>query len=697
MRKISASAAFGIFVPLLLVIYSVYQHLNIGYDYYAKTVLFREKQILVYSKLAEQMSETGAYDQVPTLLQDAVNNHMFDWFAISFRGELVSSYPTELGNTLNPERMPTSLVDDPEISLITVALKPETKLTLGINKNPEAYLRSLRTTFLPVLMQDLLVPTLVALSVFLFFLKDVLKIVKLVVSKSKDRSQIYQSLSSRTKEGQVLKQAITNLELHSRESEQKRKKMESELLPSLRHELASGITPPYYFHAALVRLDINRYSEMFLSPNREKLVQLVNEFFHASAEIVSLYDGLIYEFIGDEILYYVKENEQNNSTEMALASVRDIFAIANEFSPRFAEIFGHNLRVKAAVCPGLLRFGPLVNTHTLAGPILIESVRILGQIEERDDNRVVLPERQLEGLNLIAHVAPYKISTLKGFTDLRKLYSVTQFQPVSEDERKIGFFRRATQLNQNLEALLSDTQSLIKNLDPALVSKVSNALLVLSRQNYFELDRKTLELLVEFLKLRISTKDSGNIADSPLEIEHATLALTRAYISSANLDVEKGAKEIFEVSYAKLKSLQKNSDEKIAMGLIQILDRFPQFVSEVKEFLKWKNLRVQVAALGYFSQRDLTPEIGMHWITVFQTCPSEDLSQTSAELKSVLACWVRKDPLYLQAAEGFQQSIRQIIKSMTLSTVDKSEISILLDGGDLQPKGKLPMSSKRAS
>jgi hypothetical protein len=165
-------------------------------------------------------------------------------------------------------------------------------------------------------------------------------------------------------------------------------KLGRQVLPSLKKEIHSVRKPPYDFECTMVRTDINHFSTIFNTHNVTEFMATINEFFDSVSRTVARYGGLVHEFVGDEVIYYFKDDEHENSFAIALSAIREINELAERFNASTQQARGYGFTVKSSLAHGKVRFGPLVGGFTIAGSILIETVRILGFIVEKDENVV---------------------------------------------------------------------------------------------------------------------------------------------------------------------------------------------------------------------------------------------------------------------------------------------------------------------
>jgi len=270
-------------------------------------------------------------------------------------------------------------------------------------------------------VRDIAIVFLMAAVILAFFLKDILKIISVIrEGRSLKTLQTNQAQSS---EGAVLLQSLSTMNMSIADLEAQNRQLRNQVLPALNSELMSGRKPPYEFFCTLVRVDVNNFSHLFATQPTETFMKTINQFFEQVTEIVSRYKGYVYEFVGDEVIFYFKDEEHENSAMMAMAAVRDILHYADFYNDWVYEYQGYNFRIKASMGHGRLRFGQQVTNYTLAGGVLIETVRILGQIHERSANLVYYDKTIAGKIQDLFHSQPEGKVLLKGFSEKHHLFS----------------------------------------------------------------------------------------------------------------------------------------------------------------------------------------------------------------------------------------------------------------------------------
>lgn len=406
----------GILLLLFIATYSYYQNRNVSYEYYAKDFLLREKQVLAYLKLGEALAESDQLDDLPKLFNDAISVQLIDWYQLSFEGSPVFFSPAEMRNFDLPQEDGAFQITE-NYSFQTVDLGEGYFLTVGVNRDPEWYASHILKKYWDVITQDILVVTAFTLLLLSFFMRDLLRTFQ---SFRQKRGQYRRGLTS---EAALIEKSMSSLYSGIQFMDQEREKLRSQVLPSLRREIFSGLKPPYEFDCVLMRTDISGFSEMFLSDQKEQLMTEVLRVFRQFSLLASRYGGLIHEFIGDEVIVYFKERDHENAVASALALLRDFHEFLNESS---------FLKMKSSLSQGSLYFSEHVQGFNLSGAVLIESVRILSLAQKQSvSHQVYCSEDVMKRSPDWAQFQNFSEEKLKGYSQVQKVFSLQAFASVS--------------------------------------------------------------------------------------------------------------------------------------------------------------------------------------------------------------------------------------------------------------------------
>lgn len=383
----------------------------------------RERDIRLLSAMTETILVTGRQDILEGHLSDAIRVRWIDFYMITYKDEViifnsVRPLSDEAYNTLAalhpPDKMwefrskfeavgsirgPASADVEKieEFRFVETDLGEGRRLKLGFNLNREAFLAESDDLRKDENRRIFVLTILVVMGVFAFTFRDMFQLISVIRSKGLRGLEEIKSLS---KEAEILKQGLTGYQDTVKRLSNVNRILGAQVLPSLRSELQSGRQPPYDFACTLVRTDINNFTRIFHSHPQEEFLKRINEFFTESSHVISRYEGLIHEFVGDEIIYYFKAENHRNSFTAALACAAELGQIAERIHQRTSNKENpHSFRIKTALAHGNVRFGPLLNGFALAGASLIETTRVLSQVSEKNENTIHFDSRHLSLLH----------------------------------------------------------------------------------------------------------------------------------------------------------------------------------------------------------------------------------------------------------------------------------------------------------
>ena len=315
-------------------------------------------------------------------------------------------------------------------------LNDSSLLVMGVVYNSEYFLKREWEISSAVLIRYLFEILIVIVTIFLFFIRDILKAISHLYSSAiggfqankRDVEKGFSLLES--KEVRILNASLAELHRVKENDKSKSDLYEKFLLPSLKSELNSGRKIPYFFDCALARIDINNYTKSFNSNNRTYFLQLINVFFAELVSIVQRYGGFVHEFVGDEVIIYFKSEESTNYMGLAAKSLFEIHELASELSKESRKNGIENFSVKCALVKGNLEMGQFLNRFNLSGPPLIESVRIINQVVEKTNSTILISKAVKEELisKCESHftIESIGVFNLKGIDDAREIFELNQ-------------------------------------------------------------------------------------------------------------------------------------------------------------------------------------------------------------------------------------------------------------------------------
>jgi class 3 adenylate cyclase len=417
-------------VLLMVVFYAVanYYHQEKELkDNYSQLTVIKENEVAAFIAIGRQLGETGHWDELQERLNEARKYKFFDFYILQRKGIFLWGESTY--GSVDKYKINFNVVDKAvfrkECTYYTTAIG-EYKLTIGVVKDFEVYKKAWYQDEIAGFMTvEILIIFVLILGVGYWVLRDVMKI----ASRMKDgRGADLGDIKTNSYESEMMARSLSSFSNELTKSEEENRLYANQLLPSLRTELKSGQKPPYDFHCTMVRTDINNFSQIYSKHNVDELMSTINDFFTDVTHIVSRYEGFVHEFLGDEVIFYFKDQHHQNSFQTALAAVRDIQKAAEKYSEVTTKERGYPFTIKSSLAHGSIRFGPLVKGYTLAGAVLIETVRILSHVVEKNGNVIYVDSPNLKRIGDFCSFEEAVRVQLKGMDGQRTLYSCRRFK-----------------------------------------------------------------------------------------------------------------------------------------------------------------------------------------------------------------------------------------------------------------------------
>lgn len=434
-------------------------------------ILQKEKKLLHYLNVGQALYLAGADKEIHQILIEAFKQAEISYFVVYKTGQLAHAFPPGLDLAVNPtyenrsEFAGKDLIDSVR-SERSEFLADDLLLTIGIDKrdNYIIWATIFETHIWKVILQDIL--TVIAMAALAFWLhtRDLMKL-KTEIQKTGRFPTGTSKRSGISSEAEAIFASFRGYANSEKLARDKNAVLQTQILPALQREIFSGQTPPYTFDCTLVRTDINGFSQIFNSDYRERFAEHINTFFMGLTEIASRYDGLIYEFVGDEAIYYFKDKpgqSKRDSVARSIDAIRDIHTLAQEINSR-TQLEGHRFTVKSALAHGTLRFARLVDGLSLSGGVLIETVRILSVVTDKSENLLYMAARHQADLDQSAKFELVGDFSLKGYSEsvtLLRLAGMTSLQQHLTGAPNSGFqFVSRFRNDHSLETLIGTAAS----------------------------------------------------------------------------------------------------------------------------------------------------------------------------------------------------------------------------------------------
>jgi len=270
--------------------------------------------------------------------------------------------------------------------------------------------------------------SLFSLALIAFLLKDILKLTRRLRTKEANLD----GLSALSSEAESILTATQTLQSSGVALAQTNQTYSQVITPALLEELRLQTPAPSSFRMTLVRVDLNGYTRIFLEKREQYITEILNLYFRKAREAIERYDGLIYQYIGDEIIFHIKDTSEISSTLKALFCIRHLFEIAEEVERKFARSQGHEFKIKCSLATGQLYFVELDQGYGFSGLPLIETVRMLGAYSEKKENTLCLYDDDARLFGKYLQIDETKESLFKGFSEKTDVALVKKFTKLSE-------------------------------------------------------------------------------------------------------------------------------------------------------------------------------------------------------------------------------------------------------------------------
>lgn len=465
------------------------------------------------------------------------------------------------------------------------------RLTVGIHQNRhQIIMQNLNYMKGPILRDLAMVTVLLSLVVY-FFLKDIIDLSRILASKDRNKMANVRSLS---KEGQTLLQAARSYESTQKSLEYENKVYTETLTPAIVHEMKSGRKAPYSFQTSLIRVDLNGFTQIFLDKKDEYVTEMMHNYFVRAREVIERYNGLIYQYVGDEIVFHIKQDKVN-SQAMALACLRNIFEVAQEIEDNLPEGADHYFKVKGCFVLGKIRFVPQDSGFSLSGLPLIESARLLSVVEDKKKSSVTFYSDIAPQVESLCHISETKEAVLKGFSDKASLSKATEFASVKEVFAQgrladVTYFRGDSDLIQIYEYLYQ----------VLAVGEEDVFFKIFAELKHFKVRQTTSEQVAAFVKLFKEAhkwNEAGHVSDKVLA---SVISLSSNLVPIAQ--VENSLLEI-------LTQCLEHKDPRTQANAIIVLGDLAQDITFLRKYIYMKHNRVAADALLVSGKKQFDKEL----------------------------------------------------------------------------------------
>ncbi len=448
--------------PLLLIAITLFwigylaisfiQHFNTVSTLVEEDNFRRLKIVDFHLYVASPMLAEGKYKAVLQDLDEAKSAKEFDFYILRKNDEVMGAFnPGQASGIIERLKFPLGFFKTEDNEYLGKSIQVgDFTLSMGVNMRGSGYVLKNIGFFKWDLIQDLLLVTgFFGLLLFLV-LKDILDLARFLSGKDRTKAE---TIKVRSKEAATLLAVASQFERVNEGLKLTNQTYADSMSPAIRYELNQETPEATAFPAIVVRVDVNGYTYMFLEKKDQFVTQTLNRYFKLASEMIGRYGGHIYQFVGDEIVFHFKEMDYPDAQARAVSCVRSLFEVARQVNDGLKEQ-GVPFVVKASMARGRLRFVQLDTGFAFAGLPLIESVRMLGKIEEREDNMLALYAEDFKTVTEYAHEFKRVNVAFKGFSYQTEIVEVKDFTPASKllpDFAKLELFKSDSDLVEILD------------------------------------------------------------------------------------------------------------------------------------------------------------------------------------------------------------------------------------------------------
>ncbi|MNK01202.1 hypothetical protein D3C87_189970 [compost metagenome] len=390
----------------------------------------RQQTVDYFLKSATSFLVTEQEEPLKASMAEAQKLHLVDFYILQKEKEVVD-FKIQTGKLedldFDYQNFDMFMVDE-NMFFKTIKIF-DYKLTAGAYANANKLVKTHFWVNLDVFLRDIALVTVLLWGVIIYMLKDILTLSKVLQGQNKKSLKALRGTSS---EADILVSASQGYQASNEALSSDKELYAQTVGPAILEELNSGKEAPYTFESLMLRVDLNGYTQMFMD-KQEYITDLLNDYFAQAREVISRYDGLIYQFVGDEIVFHIKENDKGDAAVKACLCVKALFEEAQLLEKKYSEpnkeiVF----KLKASWSRGKMRFIKLDQGHAFSGLPLIESVRLLSQIDNKSHQFLAISEQEYGKIKNSVLVFSRSDVLLKGFAEASQIVRIKDFTPLRD-------------------------------------------------------------------------------------------------------------------------------------------------------------------------------------------------------------------------------------------------------------------------
>ncbi len=610
----------------------------------------KRTQVQVHSEITSVLLRERNTALLDYILRNAVDKNLFDFFIVrrkTVTGEVVQSYyarGAKLTNVLHPYPIQAPIFEG-ESFLVKTIYHGEFIVNLGGIKSSKALILQNLAEGNSYLIRNIVIVTSLAALLFFFVLRDILNISKFISRGNKGKVI---DLHPRSIEAERILNASLSSQRNSNSLREQIEDLKIAAIPAIHEEMKKDLPIPRTIRCCVARIDMNGYTNLFMTAQPEELVEYLNSYFYLANEVIGRFGGKIYQYLGDEIIFMFQGDRDEELVRLTFACLQ---SLTNQLM--LTKVQGHPLYNKCSFSLGDLEFLKLDEGYFFLGEPLIESVRLLSLVEEKDRNTICFQGALLTDLQDLCRVSYTKTLRLKGYdSDTTICFANDLVEPVAPPLKSttMVYYRSDLDILRILEEMTSCQKEGSKDLFIQYYQYLKSFPVMACSQM---LKEKGTKIIREQLNAPISRET---------EVYHSCwVAMLSHLYTQVGLDAH---------TLTQLKRLTGSLMARIAANSLQSLSHFEKNHRFYKPFLHHHNPRVQSEAIFILGKKKLNK-------TILSVLEQILKSKTSVQQKSgiiaaekLLRHYKAVDPVYF-ASNDDVMTLKRILKREELARIRK--------------------------
>ncbi|MEK2643741.1 adenylate/guanylate cyclase domain-containing protein [Bdellovibrio sp. BCCA] len=608
-------------------------YLNVK-DIVVKEIQKRQRNMQFVQESFVSLLISENYSVLKDRLESARALYLIDFYIIKKNDEVIEWY-NNLNNLagINKKYLTfNQIIEVNGLAYRTLKIQ-DTTFTVGVFEDKERIMWKTAETMLSLLLRDLFIVTLIVAVISYLFLKDIINLSKILSSRSREDIA---NIKTTSVEAETILKASMGLEGERVRLEQLSETYGETVGPAIRHELKSGREAPYSFAATLCRIDLNGYTQMFLEKDDKYVTTILNQYFARAREVIERHGGLIYQFVGDEIVFLFKDEiaPDLSSESLAIACIRDLFYEATIIEKNLPAEANHYFKLKGSFAKGTMRFTRLDEGHALSGLPLIESVRLLSLIDDKSHQVLTFFQEASPSAEGLAFIFDRKVNQLKGFKEESMLCRSRDFNSIewvfeSNMWERLAYFRS----DEHMLFVLKKVRLM------AVTRRDDDIVRMLTALKYHRFEKTTQEIVSE----------AEMTLTSFLRGEEEGLLSTKALSAVVSLLGRIIPKDLWSTTLQdSVVRLLEHKDPRVQANAIMVLGRYGFPARKIWENMFSSNNRVAADTIVEVAKQQLNSDVWDALHRLLNSAHPTHKKSGEYALETIIKYYQDTDPVYLK-------------------------------------------------